>query len=253
MGESFMSSSDLRLLVHEIRSPLTVIDAATHLMTEALKGNKTTTTEGLLEMAAAINRSTARIEALLRQTFRELEMKEADYHVKEICPVIDYALEQAKDRLLMGDIQVFRHYEPGFPIHCQEKRLLMAFINIITNATEAMEKGGSLFVDVAPVEDHLQVRFRDNGCGIPADKLNRLLHWPYTSKTHGLGVGLTLVKEIMDAHKATIEISSTVGEGTTVTIRFPQVKKPSKNPGTGDEEIYAGITGTGNTRALFKG
>lgn len=247
-----MSSSDLRLLVHEIRSPLTVIDAATHLMAEALKGNKEATTEGLLEMAAAINRSTARIEALLRQTFRELEMKEADYHVKEICPVIDYALEQAKDRLLMNDIQVFRHYQPGFPIHCQEKRLLMAFINIITNATEAMEKGGSLFVDVLPSGDYLQVRFRDNGCGIPADKLNRLLHWPYTSKAHGLGVGLTLVKEIMDAHKATIEISSVVGEGTTVLIRFPQVKKPVENPEVSDGEAYNGIAGIPGARTVVR-
>lgn len=246
MGESFMSSSDLRLLVHEIRSPLTVIDAATHLMTEALKGNKETTTEGLLEMAAAINRSTARIEALLRQTFRELEMKEADFHAKEICPVIDYALEQAKDRLLMGDIQVFRHYVPGFPIHCQEKRLLMAFINLITNATEAMEKGGSLFVDVLPSGDYLQVRFRDNGCGIPADKLSRLLHWPYTSKAHGLGVGLTLVKEIMDAHKATIEISSVINEGTTVMIRFPLMKETAQKPGTAISEIYTGVEGGGN-------
>jgi signal transduction histidine kinase len=62
---------------------------------------------------------------------------------------------------------------------------------------------------------------RDNGCGIPEENLSRLFEPYFTSKRNGMGLGLAATLNILQSHKAHIDLSSTVGEGTTFVITFP--------------------------------
>ncbi|MBI3609405.1 MAG: HAMP domain-containing protein [Nitrospirae bacterium] len=99
--------------------------------------------------------------------------------------------------------------------------------NVIVNAVEAMPKGGRLFIAAETVslkespEPKTEIAVSDTGGGIPPERLNTLFVDYATTKRKGLGLGLAICKKIAEEHKATIEVKSRPGYGTTVILRFP--------------------------------
>ncbi|MEX1094479.1 MAG: HAMP domain-containing sensor histidine kinase [Planctomycetales bacterium] len=114
----------------------------------------------------------------------------------------------------------------------QVQQVLM---NLIINARQAMEGGGRLFLLVRESEDGTmaEIAVRDTGSGIPAEKLPRIFDSFYTTKTAdeqgqgGTGIGLALCKDIIEAHRGRVRVESTLGKGTTFTLRFPLVPGPT--------------------------
>lgn len=114
-------------------------------------------------------------------------------------------------------------------------QIQQVLINLIINARQAMENGGSLFIGVSLNREAAtsEITIRDSGSGIPADKLPRIFDQFYSTKAPdeqgqgGSGLGLALCKEIIDTHRGRIRVESTVGRGTTFTLRFPVVPAPT--------------------------
>ncbi len=98
-------------------------------------------------------------------------------------------------------------------------------INLIKNSVEAIETDGRIVVTSEVVEEEglgvLQVSVKDNGCGIPRDKLNAVKKAFYTSKATGSGLGLAMAERFCRQAAGKLLIDSDIGEGTTVTIRIP--------------------------------
>jgi two-component system NtrC family sensor kinase len=95
--------------------------------------------------------------------------------------------------------------------------------NLVRNAREAMgeQQDARLRVTVERDAGQAVVRVADNGPGIPPDKLARIFQPFLSTKTKGMGLGLAICREIVEAHAGRIEVESTVGEGTTFTVRLP--------------------------------
>jgi signal transduction histidine kinase len=108
-------------------------------------------------------------------------------------------------------------------------------LNLIVNARQAMENGGTLYLSVRPNEESnmAEIAIRDTGCGIPADKLREIFEPFYTTKQAdkqgqgGTGLGLALCREIIEAHKGRIRVESTVGKGTTFTLKLALAQAPA--------------------------
>ena len=101
--------------------------------------------------------------------------------------------------------------------------LYQAFLNILLNAIQAMPQGGHLTVSIMP-GPHGQggaIRFQDDGEGIEPEALNKILNPFFTTKEKGSGLGLPIVKSIIQAHQGSLSISSAPETGTTVTITIP--------------------------------
>ena len=104
-------------------------------------------------------------------------------------------------------------------------------LNLIVNARQVMESGGTLTVGVRSNAEsgHAEISVRDTGCGIPAEKLRRIFEPFFTTKTAdqqgqgGTGLGLSLARDVMEAHGGRIRVDSAVGAGTTFTLKFPLV------------------------------
>lgn len=85
-----------------------------------------------------------------------------------------------------------------------------------------MPSGGNLFIDVKQVESsHVLIRFRDEGCGIPEERIPYLGEPFYTLKEKGTGLGLMMCYRIVDAHQGKIKVSSQLNCGTTIDVLFP--------------------------------
>ncbi|MCI5140655.1 MAG: ATP-binding protein, partial [Candidatus Electrothrix sp. ATG1] len=94
-------------------------------------------------------------------------------------------------------------------------------VHLVRNAVEAMEKGGELEVEVTAEEQYIRIVVRDSGMGIAAADLQRVSDPFYTTKVAGTGVGLALVKRIVNDHQGELNIRCRDSGGTEVTITLP--------------------------------
>jgi signal transduction histidine kinase len=96
------------------------------------------------------------------------------------------------------------------------------FYNIASNARDAMPQGGSLTVTTIEENDCVRIDFTDTGTGMPEEVKKRIFE-PFMTygKKHGTGLGMSIVKKVIDDHNGKIEINSVMGKGTTITIYLP--------------------------------
>ena len=113
-------------------------------------------------------------------------------------------------------------------------QIQQVLLNLLINARQAMPSGGRVVIKLLhdPEAGMIDLVVRDYGCGIPADRLPRIFEPFYTTKSGpdasgkgGTGLGLSLCRDIIEAHHGRIRVDSTVGKGTAFTLRLPTAKK----------------------------
>jgi signal transduction histidine kinase len=115
-------------------------------------------------------------------------------------------------------------------------QIQQVLLNLIVNARQAMDNGGTLFIAVRPNEETAmaEIAVRDTGCGIPPDKLRAIFEPFYTTKQAdrqgqgGTGLGLAVCREIIEAHKGRIRVESAPGKGTTFTLKLVMSPAPDR-------------------------
>lgn len=111
------------------------------------------------------------------------------------------------------------------PVRTDPEQISRVFANIISNAVQAMSaKGGELNIDTGEESDFLWIKFRDNGCGIPEENLEKIFEPLFTTKPKGIGLGLAISKRLVEQNGGKIEVASQVGQGTTFTVKLPLEK-----------------------------
>ena len=128
--------------------------------------------------------------------------------------------------IVQPGVRVIRELDPDLPlINADPNRLNQVLVNLIINAVDAMEGKGTLTLRTfqQPGEKKIVLEVSDTGMGIPAENLSKIFEPFFTTKEvgKGTGLGLSTVYGIVQEHGGTIEVESTVGKGTTFTIKFP--------------------------------
>lgn len=115
----------------------------------------------------------------------------------------------------------------GVTLRADRRRLRQVLINLLTNSIRYSEGQAQITITAALKGDALEIAVEDRGVGIPQDLLDRVFE-PFQRGSHsgesgrtGMGLGLTIVRNIVQAHGGTVAIDSTAGQGTTVTLRLP--------------------------------
>jgi len=106
-------------------------------------------------------------------------------------------------------------------IEADEVQIQQIFMNLLKNALDAMPNGGTLSIHFQQDDSFVQVDISDTGTGIPPENLKRLFQLGFTTKPKGYGIGLYSVRNILERHKGTIEVFSTVNNGATFRFRLP--------------------------------
>ncbi|MFQ5657770.1 MAG: nitrogen regulation protein NR(II) [Candidatus Methylomirabilales bacterium] len=138
----------------------------------------------------------------------------------EAIACVGYALKEKR-------IKLVKAYSPSEPVIWADKELLkQVFLNLILNAVQAMTDGRSLSISTRVQHEEFgmrktEVRIEDTGAGIPPEHLERIFEPFFTTKARGTGLGLALVRRILDQHQAGIQVESELGRGSVFTILFP--------------------------------
>lgn len=134
-------------------------------------------------------------------------------------------------------IVVEKSYQQIPPAMANGNQIQQVLLNLLINARQSMPGGGRLWIKLLndPANNMIDMVVRDNGGGIPADKLPRIFESFYTTKDGpdasgkgGTGLGLSMCREIIEAHRGRIRVDSTIGKGTAFTLKFPVASKPAR-------------------------
>lgn len=168
--------------------------------------------EGLQDIDALV-KSLKDFSRLDRSTFDRFDVRDG----------LEKTLLITKNLLKYG-IEVEREFDEVPDILCAPSRVNQVFINLVTNAAQAMDGAGTLKIATyADGDGWVHVEVRDSGCGIPQENLDKVLDPFFTTKPvgQGTGLGLSIVRRIMDEHQGRLMIDSKEGVGTQITLSFP--------------------------------
>ena len=206
-------------VAHEINNPLTTILTSAMLVQEDLSPEDPAYEElGLIaKEALRCRKIVASLLDFARQTQPQKKMHLLNHVVAE-------SVLLTQKQAAFKDIGVDTHLDPAIPEQMLDKgQLQQALINLILNAVEATQEGGRITVRTAlHREKHLvRIEIEDNGAGIHKDHLNKLFEPFFTTKESGTGLGLAITHGIIEQHGGTIEVESTIGQGTLFVIHLP--------------------------------
>jgi signal transduction histidine kinase len=123
-------------------------------------------------------------------------------------------------------IKVINNTEDTPEVMVDTEKIVRVLVNIVKNAFEAMPRGGTLTITSREVEGKLEISFTDTGAGMSQETLSKLWVPLFTTKAKGMGFGLSICKRIVEAHGGFIYAESTIGKGTTITIKIPVSFEP---------------------------
>jgi two-component system, sporulation sensor kinase E len=203
-------------IAHEIRNPLTALKGFVQLLEDSVQ-------EDFSMYFNVITTELSRIDSIINEFLilaKPQDVKFVEYNVSKILKeTVDLLSAQA----VLHDVQFKTSYENNNRfIYCEPNQLKKVFINMIKNAIEVMPKGGFVTISTSVTKGHkLHIAIKDEGNGIPEDKLKRLGEPFYTTKERGTGLGLMVSYKIVEEHQGFIEVESQINEGTIFHIYLP--------------------------------
>jgi signal transduction histidine kinase len=225
-------------ITHELKTPLTSI----RMFAETLRMGRIKDAAERQECLDIIVGETQRLSRLISTVldFSKIERGEKRYRTDEIdvSGVAESTLNTMKYSLAEQGFKLEAQIEPGARAVGDADALEQAMLNLIQNAVKYSDRDKSVRVELWSQEERVFFRVTDKGIGIPEQERSRIfekfyrVHAGTERDTGGAGLGLTVVKHIVEAHGGTIEVESKVGEGSSFTISLPGLAgKPADKAG----------------------
>lgn len=152
------------------------------------------------------------------------------FELTDLATLVEETLVLLERELNKYKIAIEKYYKEVPRVRTNPNQIQQILLNLLINARQAMPGGGRVVIKIAedPQAGTVDLGIRDNGPGIPEDKLPRIFEPFYSTKSGpdesgkgGTGLGLSLARDIMEAHGGRIRVESTVGKGTAFTLKLP--------------------------------
>jgi signal transduction histidine kinase len=207
-------------VAHQVGTPLNVISGYVQML-RAKQPDGSPDAERLRTIQEQIGRVTTIVQSLLDQTRRP------PLALRPLAPgqLLEGLAELVRPSLVGRGIELGLEVSPGLPaVGADRAQLEQALLNLISNAVDAMPDGGRLSIAARPDGDGVALVVADSGAGIPPDDLSRVFEPLYTTKPpgKGTGLGLPILREIVEAHGGTVRLESRPGQGTTAVVHLPR-------------------------------
>lgn len=203
-------------IAHEIRNPLTSIKVLIHSIAEKIADSKTKE-----EDIAVLTEEIERVEGIVKRfldfsrpsgpKFAKINLNNA---VEETVNLISY------DLIRDQNIVIEREFSKIPDVQADKEQMKQVLLNLFLNAIQAMPEGGTLTVRTRTENGNVKIEVADEGEGIPEDVKQKLFEPFFTTKEEGIGLGLSIVKRIVDDHKGTVSVADNSPKGTVFTIKL---------------------------------
>jgi two-component system cell cycle sensor histidine kinase PleC len=223
-------SQFLANMSHELRTPLNAIIGFSEMMQRQLLGP--IGTDKYLEYIDGIRKSGEHLLDLISDILNMSKIEAGKYDLDleqlNISKVIKLAMHMVESKAQDAGLSLSADIEKEDIAVVADRRAVMQIVlNLLSNSIKFTGAGGTVKIHCTGRRDYISLKVSDNGAGIPANKLKSITRpfeqaaSEYTREHEGSGLGLAITKELAEMHGGSIHIDSTVGVGTTVTVRLP--------------------------------
>lgn len=217
---------------HEINTPLGVISSNVQLsamLTEALEqltaGTENDEVRELVVQIAEAGKTSAaacrRIDEIIKNLKVFSKIDQSDFQEADINAGVRSTVVLTTN-LWKKNIRITEEYGDLPPVKCYAGLLNQVFMNIMVNAIESIEKQGEIHIKTWHEENQVHISIQDTGKGIPPENLERIFDFGFTTKgDKGMGIGLSMCRDIIRKHGGQILVSAEPGKGSTFTVSLP--------------------------------
>ena len=203
-------------IAHEIRNPLSSIKGFAQYFKLRFKAKKDAA------YADIMIKEVDRLNRVITELLDYAKPAELNLKKQRLEDIIVYSLKLLQSDIEGKGINIKEEYEDNLPLALIDKdQMTQALLNILLNSIEAVGKSGEIRIGIRQIKGELQLSIADNGKGIAKENIDKIFEPFFTTKKSGTGIGLALVKRIIDMHNGMIAVESKEWEGTRFNIGFP--------------------------------
>lgn len=207
-------------IAHEINNPLAGVLTCTKLLEKKVAGDAFKKEEAL-DYLSKMESEVGRCSRIIRNLLDFSRQSEPRFKLVDINQVLEQVLAMVGHQAQLQNVDVVRELSPSLPkVMADSDKLQQVFTNLTLNAIQAMSGGGKMTLRTSVANSEVRIDVQDTGCGISKENLAKLFTPFFTTKEKGSGVGLGLavVRGIIERHKGEIKVQSEVGKGTTFSV-----------------------------------
>lgn len=208
-------------MAHEIKNPLTAVKTFSQYLPQ-----KYADSDFINRYGQIVPQEIERINKIVADVLLFSKPKEPNFKEVNINNLLSDTLDFLSNDFLNKNIKVVKEFSLNHSVILADPdQMKQVFLNLFLNALDAMSFDGSLTVSSISDGQYLEIRIQDTGCGISEENLKHVFEPFHTTKSNGTGLGLAVVRNIINHHKAEIKVESEVGKGTRFILRFKAVKE----------------------------
>jgi len=221
----------LSVLSHELKAPLNTVEGYLRMMQEKKSG------EFIADYLEMIDRSLFRIQGMRNLIMDMLDLTRLESGKKsraiepvKISEIARLSMDAFQPMSIQKSVEMYLNCQQEAIIMADKKEIEIALNNLISNAIKYNKDGGRVDVNIGIENNHAIIKVSDTGIGMRPEDVNRLfedfvrIRTDETRDISGSGLGLSIVKKILDVYGATIQVESQPGEGSSFSIIFPEIK-----------------------------
>jgi signal transduction histidine kinase len=205
---------------HQIKNPLAIINTAAFSLRRGIRENKSDAADQIQMIQEEVERA----DRIITQVMGYAQLSEGHVEKLNVIEELDQAIARVFPPAAHFPLEVHCSYAGDFPpLLMLRRHVSETFINVLQNAREALEnRGGNIYVEARWHQDEsIEVSIRDDGPGIPPEKLGRIFEAYYTTKARGSGLGLATVKHNVELYGGSVRVESELGKGARFILLFP--------------------------------
>ncbi len=208
-------------ITHEIRNPLVSIGGFARRLYRTIPEEAPEK-----RYTHTIMTEVARLEKILTDISNYTHDEPLEAEACDLRTILEESLSVTSDRFESGKIELIKEFSQEVPKLVGDPRQLKhAFLNLISNAFQAMNDKGTLSIRLYPFSrngsSYMRVEVEDTGNGIDPENLHNIFNPFYSTKESGIGLGLPIVHKIVTSHRGQIEVDNCLGKGVTFIVTFP--------------------------------
>jgi two-component system sensor histidine kinase BaeS len=205
-------------IAHELRTPLSAIRGELEGM---IDGFIPTDKDHLESLYAEIGRLRSILEGIEELSQAEASSLTLNKQIFQLKPFLNNIIGRFSRIFQDKGVAIQLRCDDRLRVYADPDKLSQIIINLVSNSLKATEKGGSVLIDAIGDKSEVIIEVVDNGCGIKQEDLPFIFERFYKVSDGGLGLGLTIVRELLEAHGGKIEVRSEYGKGATFTLSLP--------------------------------
>ncbi|HEY1171246.1 MAG TPA: ATP-binding protein [Verrucomicrobiae bacterium] len=207
-------------IAHQIKNPLAIITNASYSLQKSMaaEGKKSA-----LQQIQIIRDEVERADRIITELMGYAQLAEGKVEKLDVREELNKAIDSVFPKGTHEKIKVVRDYDSDLlALQMQQRHLSEVFVNLLTNAREAMDGEGRIKITARNAKDYtVIITFEDDGPGIPAEKIVKIFEAYFTTKEKGSGLGLAIARQNVEIYGGTLSVESEIGQGAKFILNLP--------------------------------